>query len=248
MSSLNYWKSNINYKTKSLGNLFGVCVVFASVVSMFVLAFGSVSIADIAFIPLLVLTIVAAFPYIEVAIRVDTDKTRPHALTSKTYKNGMQTNTRYTILSSRLAMMQPVYAFLCIGSFLMFSIHKILGNNYIHKKVIVALLLMQIPLNPLLGFNPIATRLIRTSESRFIRQENVHRSIQSNMTIMDSYKPKNSGLFRNTTIKATELTRANVSGIPEMRPNITYDKPDKPTERTKTNNSLKKMLETLRQT
>lgn len=180
MSTLNYWYSDIDYKHQSLTNIFGACLVWAAISSMFILAFGSFTLEDIAFVPLLLLTLVSAFPYVEVAVKANSSSASPRVLTATSYKKHiLNRSSKYTIITSRLGVFQPIYAALCVISFLLLSINKILGEEMISKKTVAAILIIQIPFNPLLGFNPIAVRLLRMPESRFVTQSNIFQSLAS---------------------------------------------------------------------
>jgi len=184
MSTLNYWYSNVDYKQRSLTDIFGVCLVFATISSMFIVAFGTLTLEDVAFVPLLLLTLVAAFPYVEVAVKANSSSTSPRVLTAASYKKHIfSRSSKYTILTSRLGVFQPMYAAFCIISFLLISINKILGEEMISKKTVAGFLIMQVPFNPLFGFNPIPVRLMRMPESRFVTQNNIFDS-------MPSYEPK----------------------------------------------------------
>ena len=155
-------------------------MVFATLSFMFIIAFGTFSIEDIALIPLLLLTLVAAFPYVEVAVKANASSNSPHILTAASYKKHIfNRSSKYTLLTSRLGVLQPIYAALCIISFILISINKILGDEMINKKTVVGFLILQVPFNPLLGFNPITVRLLRMPESRFVTQNNILESFES---------------------------------------------------------------------
>ena len=178
MSTLNYWYSNVDYKQRSLTDIFGACLVCAIISSMFILAFGTFILEDIAFVPLLLLTLVAAFHYVEVAVKANSSSTSPRVLTAASYKKHIfNRSSKYTILTSRLGVFQPIYGAFCVISFLLVSINKILGEEMINKKTVVGFLIIQVPFNPLLGFNPIPVRLMRMPESRFVTQNSIFQSL-----------------------------------------------------------------------
>ena len=180
MSTLNYWYSNVDYKQRSLTNIFGACLVCATISSMLILAFGTITLEDVAFVPLLLLTLVAAFPYVEVAIKTNSSSTSPRVLTAASYKKHIfNRSSKYIILTSRLGVFQPIYAAFCVISFLLISINKILGEDMISKKTVAGFLIIQVPFNPLLGFNPIPVRLMRMPESRFVTQNSIFQSLTS---------------------------------------------------------------------
>lgn len=178
MSTLNYWYSNVDYKQRGLTHIFGVCLVFALISSIFTVAFGSFSLQDTALLPLLLLTLVGAFPYVEVAVKADNASTSPKVLTASLFKKHLSNrSSKYTILTSRLAMYQPIYAALCVISFAMVSIYLTLGKKFINIKTVIGFLILQVPFNPLCGFNPVVTRLLRMPESRFVTQSNIFQSL-----------------------------------------------------------------------
>lgn len=180
MSTLDYWNSNINYKQRILTHMFGACLVCATISCMLILTFGTLTMDDIALIPLLLLTLLAAFPYVEVAVKTNTSSITPNVLTVTSYKKHIYNkSSKYTILTSRLGVFQPIYAALCIISFLLVCINKVLGDDMINKKTVAGLLILQVPFNPLLGFNPIPVRLLRMPESRFVTQNTISQSVAS---------------------------------------------------------------------
>ena len=114
MSTLNYWYSNVDYKQRSLTDIFGACLVCAIISSMFILAFGTFILEDIAFVPLLLLTLVAAFPYVEVAVKANSSSTSPRVLTAASYKKHYGKDLKVTEANAglefvkRLAKNNPV--------------------------------------------------------------------------------------------------------------------------------------------
>ena len=210
MSTVNYWHSNVDYKQSALTTLFGYCAVLAAVAFMFVIAFGNLALDDIALLPLILLTLVAAFPYVPVATR-NADSAAPRVLTARTYREQLKNaSPPYKILSSRLAVMQPIYAAMCVMSLLLVAAYKILGEKIVGKKLVIAALVIQVPFNPLVGFNPLATMLLGIPESKFVTHANITR------TLAPSDGP---GAMAPTTNARTNGTPGRNVGTPSLASN-----------------------------
>lgn len=256
MSTVNYWYSNIEYKQQSLSNIFGACLVYAALSSMFILAFGRFTIEDIALVPLLLLTLLAAFPYVEVAVKANSSSTSPRVLTAVSYKKHIfNVSSKYTILTSRLGVFQPIYATLCIISFLLISINKIFGDEMINKKTVVGFLILQVPFNPLLGFNPIPVRLLRMPESRFVTQNSILQSLQSYES--QTFSPnviREQDILNTSTqfqLRNTPLKNTTTNTPVQVLKNITTNTPQPSKNRknrndSKTRNRNKELLSILK--
>ena len=247
MSTVNYWYSNVDYKQRSLTNIFGACLVCATISSMFILAFGTFTIEDVAFVPLLLLTLVAAFPYVEVAVKANSSNTSPPVLTAASYKKHIfNRSSKYTILTSRLGVFQPIYAAFCMISFLLISVNKILGEEMINKKTVVGFLILQVPFNPLLGFNPIPVHLMRMPESRFVTQNSIFQSLES-------YEHKNNKFSPDVTreqnimhtSKRFQLTNKLIQGAQNTKP-VTSIEPSKNGKTSTSRNRNERLLSMLK--
>ncbi len=172
------WENSLLSKTASLQNAFGICLIVALMVFAAVLAFGKYELKDGLLVVLLILSVVSTFPHVEVAVPVKNSFVGKH-VTMQNWRNTLQKNEKFTILSSNLHFLQPMFSMLCILSFVLFGVHKILGKSYVTYNFVLLILTLQVPFNPLFGLNPFASFLIRQRISKHVTQTNISEYLRS---------------------------------------------------------------------
>ena len=175
------WENTLKNKTSTLKNAFGVCVLIAVISLTAVLAFAKYELKDVPLVLLLLMSLISTIPYIEVAVPEKNSLQRKH-VTVDNWRQRLGTNDKYTILSSSLHFLQPMYAMFCVLSFILFAVHKIFGSSYVTHKFVLLILVIQLPFNPLAGFNPFATFMIRQHTAKHITQENLSTYLRNNTT------------------------------------------------------------------
>ena len=166
---VNMWLNTLEKRTRTMKNAFGVCVVVALLCLTAVLAFATYEMKDVLIVILLLLTLVASVPVVEVA----TPKKNAIFSRKLTLNNWQQKIAagNYDILSSNLHFMQPVFPILSVMSFLLFAASKF--TTKVEHHTVLLILILQIPLNPMLGLNPLGMYLMRSAKSRFVAQSDL---------------------------------------------------------------------------
>jgi len=167
---VNMWLNTLDKRTLTMKNALGVCVVVALLCLTAVLAFATYEMKDVLIVSLLLLTLVASVPVVEVA----TPKKNAifsKKLTLNNWQERIAAGGNYDILSSNLHFIQPVFPILSVMSCLLFAASKF--TTKVEHDTVLLVLILQVPLNPMLGLNPLGMYLMRSAKSRFIAQSDL---------------------------------------------------------------------------
>lgn len=158
------WASNVETKHTHLRFGFYACIVVAVLAYVIAGWMGKLDVHDLNIGFFIIMSIVGAYPRIEIAERMRPGVDGPAHVLFGDWKT-LQTDG-YAMLSSRPHFMQPVMTVLSIASSVLFLAHKIAGPDVVSRSMLVTVLIAQVPFNPMLGLNPIGTRMMRLSRSR----------------------------------------------------------------------------------
>ena len=175
------WVNTLQKKTDSLRNALGVTAIIGILSLIAVLAFSHYEVRDVIILVLLLYSLIGCVPYVEVAKVKTNNAFFSKQLTLMNWKNEIK-NGSYDVLSSNLHFMQPFFPLMSALSFLLFLVHKIGGNEYVHYNTVLSILIIQVPFNHALGLNPLGAYLTRQSTSNHITQGNLKRYLSENIT------------------------------------------------------------------
>lgn len=212
LRSVQTWANTLTSKRRRLRSTFGIACVVAVVSLACVLALSKIVRRDLVLLALLALTLVAAVPYIEVAVpaggrRSSSSATssgaeaagasappirssfynrlrrkparRAAVVTDLQWQAGLGGRERLDVLSSRAHFLQPMLPIFSMIGFVMFGLYKCAGEQVVTYHTVLLLLLVQLPFNPLLGYNPLGKYLLRQPVSRTVTQQNVRRFLNA---------------------------------------------------------------------
>jgi hypothetical protein len=197
---VNLWLNTLENRTEVLRNAFGMVVIVGLLCLATIIAFSQFNTRDIVIVGLLCFSIIGCVPYIEVAVAKNSN-TRSHALTLFNWKDEVITNGEYNVLSSNLHFLQPIFPAFTILSFLLFLVHKLVGEKNISYNTILFILILQIPFNNTLGLNPMGVLLTRQQRSKYITQNDLKQFVTSSKNtniinknqFMNHYKKRSNG-------------------------------------------------------
>lgn len=169
------WTSNVETKRAHLRLGFYACIVVAVVAYVIAGALGKLDVHDVNIGFFIFMSIVGAYPRIEIAERVRADVNGPAHVLFGEWKT-LQTDG-YAMLSSRMHFMQPVLTVLSIANSVLFLAYKIAGPEVVSRSMLVSVLIAQVPLNPMLGLNPIGTWMTRLARSRNVTSAEIAEGI-----------------------------------------------------------------------
>lgn len=177
---INSWISNLEQKTRILNRSFLITITFGIVCMLVIVLFSRFELTDILILILLLISIWGCSPYIEVATRKNKNSFFASRLTFGNWKNELVKKGQYNILSSNIHFMQPFFPIMSVLSFLLFTIHKVIGSDFVSLNTVVLLLLIQIPFNNMGGFNPIGIALTRQRKSQHVTQDELKSFLKNN--------------------------------------------------------------------
>ena len=215
---VNMWLNTLEKRTHTMKNALGVCVVVALLCLTAVLAFATYEMKDVLIVILLLLTLVASVPVVEVA----TPKKNAifsRKLTLNNWQQKIAAGGNYDILSSNLHFIQPVFPILSVMSFLLFAASKF--TTKVEHDTVLLILILQIPLNPMLGLNPLGMYLMRSAKSRFIAQSDLIEYQRSKAAVemnRASFAPLNRAPPNRTPPNRTPPNRTPPNRTPSYRP------------------------------
>jgi hypothetical protein len=180
-----------------------------------VLAFGTYEMDDIPIVALLILSVISTVPVVEVARLRDSVGLFRRRLTMDTWRQGIVGPEKYDVLSSGMTFMQPAYAVACIISAVLFATYKLGGDRYLTRHALLIILLLQLPLNPIFGWNPLAMSMLQGKVSKFVQQSDLRnymmQSRSNNLNRRQNNRNRSSTLQKNNMrTAATSLPPANL--------------------------------------
>ena len=190
---INIWSNTLQNKADSLRNVFGIILVLSFIVFTSVFAFSKYNMKDISLVLLIMYNILGCVPYIEVAQIKNDDSFFTKRLTVLNWKNEIRKDGDYNVLSSNLSILNAVFPIVTVLCLIMFFVHKIFGEDYVHFNTILIFLLIQTPFNTALGLNPLGLSIMRQNISKHVTQNDLKKYLGKN----------NSSKFNSVSIKKT---------------------------------------------
>ena len=213
--TVNQWVNTLESRASQLQSASGAAIVVTGIILAAVLAFGTYEMDDIPIVALLILSVISTVPVVEVARMRDSTGLFSRRLTMDTWRQGIMGPQKYDVLSSGMTFMQPAYAVTSILSAVLFATYKLGGERYLTRHALLVILLLQLPFNPIFGWNPLAMSMLQGKVSKFVQQSDLRNYMMQSRSNNVNRRPSNRN--RSSTFPKNYMRAA---ATPSTPPNL----------------------------
>jgi len=184
-SGTNVWVRTTQRKQKMMRRMFNILLISFVIVICVTLVFSKLERKDLLIIFLLLVGVLGAKPYFEVAALKNKNAFQKNTLTNQSWQRVLikprSEVGNYSILNSTPHFLQSanyVMNFICLG---LFALHKFFGKDLVTYNLLIICCIIQLLGNPLAGYNPLALFLIRSKETtKNTSQNEIRNYLKSN--------------------------------------------------------------------